>query len=352
MGHRRRPRPASALLAIAAVRAWEFNGRPQLDMLHRSFRCDRPLGDCSSGLHSLQHMPLLTHLSASSRCVQQRVHKDLRLEVSMDARCLPGLPLNVTCFSVSELYPRAHEWPHGHGLFRPLAGCAGNDPDFLDMVCTLRCTENSPAGRHLQIFCALEFDRKRKYGFRERHVHIDWCDLASFCPSPSREDVDVTCFAGKTVPESEPFGTALLLALDLRVLLSLGCLLLMAGACLHTRAPWPESEHEEPKSPHGYPARTPLENAAVRREQALFSDDVSLLAARAPTPLSPQNLRIGETSPQNLLGGTGEKSREAIELVSLDRFSQEQGSEEPDSSEMSPLYPSADLVGAELTDWV
>mmetsp|Transcript_78895 Transcript_78895/g.150125 ORF Transcript_78895/g.150125 Transcript_78895/m.150125 type:complete len:374 (+) Transcript_78895:59-1180(+) len=257
------PRPAEA---------WDVDGREQIPALHRIFRCMHPQGDCGASLHSLQHMPLNAGAlwrGARHDCVRERVITDLRLEVSFDIRCLPGLPSNVTCFSITEMYPRAREWPHGYGAFDPLQHCSGIDPDLVAAVCTLRCAVSPSLGRHAELFCTYEFDRQRKYGLRDRHVHLDFCEVSSVCVSPVQEESQLTCSVGANAPSTALGAWLLLLALDERFLVPAGCaaailgVIYNTGGCCRLRAGigrhvlLPENEENGASSLEGQPLHVP-----------------------------------------------------------------------------------------------
>ena len=117
---------------------------------------------------------------------------------------MPGLPSNVTCASIAEMYPRVSVWPHGYGSFDPFRHCEGADPELLSVICTLRCAVNPqvPSRRHAEIFCSYEFDKQHKYGMRARHLHIDLCEMASVCVSPTTEESQLTCSIGVNTPKS------------------------------------------------------------------------------------------------------------------------------------------------------
>jgi len=211
---------------VPSMAAWSLEGRQQMQVLHKIFSCAHPKGDCMASLHSLQHAPLdaratLLRGGSQAGCIHERVQRDLQLEVSVDVRCLPGLPPNTTCFSISETYPRALEWPHGYGLFDPFHECTGIDQDLLSAVCTLRCAVTRGA-RHAELFCAYELDRHGKYGLRERHVHPDFCDISSTCVSASLEESELTCYAAATLPGGSLRSALLLSALDERMLVPTG----------------------------------------------------------------------------------------------------------------------------------
>jgi len=213
--------------------AWNFEGQSQLSILRETISCPHPAGNCASSLHSLQHMPLDVKAQLQSRektCFREHARSDLRLEVSVDARCLPGLPSNVSCYSVSEMYPRATEWPFGYGVFNPLRECAGADPDLLAAVCTLRCAVAASGNRHLELFCSYELDRKGRYRMRERHVHIDFCDMASTCVSETLEESELVCYEGQVSPKSAGI-TWLLRAMDTTILVPVATLVAICGFC-------------------------------------------------------------------------------------------------------------------------
>merc|ERR1712194_898833 len=165
-------------------------------------------------------------------CVRERQQTDLHLEVSVDVRCLPWLPLNVTCFSISETYPHNTQWPYGYGTFKPLDGCSGVDPDLLDAICTLRCAVGRSGSRHAEMFCAFELGKSQKYQLRERSVHLDFCDFTSACISPLREESKLVCYSGVPSPLSTAATTYMLSFIDGRTLLLLGLVVsLLACRC-------------------------------------------------------------------------------------------------------------------------
>eukprot|EP00747_Dinoflagellata_sp_TGD_P166715 gnl/TRDRNA2_/TRDRNA2_189942_c0_seq1.p1 gnl/TRDRNA2_/TRDRNA2_189942_c0~~gnl/TRDRNA2_/TRDRNA2_189942_c0_seq1.p1 ORF type:complete len:350 (+),score=33.97 gnl/TRDRNA2_/TRDRNA2_189942_c0_seq1:3-1052(+) len=200
--------PPHALSAgLGAGKPWSHSRQERPDqapVLHTAFRCPHPAGDCSNSLYSLQHVPLSLRELRKHRpsCVRHQARDGLRVEVSLDIRCLPGLPLNVTCFSISQMYPKAEAWPHGYGTFEPLRGCTGTDPDFLHAVCTLRCAVTPSHGRHAELFCVYELDRYQRYGLHERYTQFDFCDASSACVSASQEEGQITCSADAQVSQS------------------------------------------------------------------------------------------------------------------------------------------------------
>lgn len=236
-------------MVLPGVAAWEFHGRTQVAVLHEVFTCEYPAGDCAASLHSLQHVPVgvakLARETGGRTCVRESLHPDLRLEVSVDVRCLPGLPSNVTCATIAARYPAEEAWPHGYGAFDPLRRCAGFDPDLLEAICTLRCaTPGGGAPRHAELFCAYHLDPRGRHGLRERGVVVDFCDLSAGCMSATHEESMLTCFAaGAQVGEDIRSGSAFATALDVRIWLAVGALAVVCcsacrggGACRRGRA--------------------------------------------------------------------------------------------------------------------
>jgi len=162
-------------------------------------------------------------------CVREVHRADLRLEVSVDVRCLRGLPGNVTCASIAEAFPRAEGWPHGFGVFDPFRGCSGFDVGLVDAICTLRCAVEADGGRHAELFCSYDFDKHGRHQLRERGLRPNGCELSAACLSATTEETMLSCYAWTLEAESASSAAALLSLLDLRAWLVAGLLLASLG---------------------------------------------------------------------------------------------------------------------------